>query len=297
MQTGVNPEFPCIGITGKSGDAALGDLLRPLYTHLHTRATQILVDARMAEFLPQSQQASLAEVAQRADLLIVVGGDGTLLHSARILAKHPVPVVGINRGRLGFLADIAANEMLDSLDQILQGHYERDERFLLEANLCAADGSILSSTLALNDVVLHKWNTARLIEFELQIDERFVETQRSDGIIIATPTGSTAYALSGGGPLLAPSLGAIVLVPICPHTLSNRPIVVSDQARIQLAPCAQTHAEDMRVTCDGQNSFALHSGQQLRVCRAANPITLIHPTGHDHFQILRKKLGWGQGTH
>lgn len=293
----MSAEFSCIGITGKSGDASLGELLQPLYAHLQTRVDRILVDTRMGNFLPNTEQVALEELAERADLLIVVGGDGTLLHSARILARHRVPVVGINRGRLGFLADIAAEEMLDSLDQILQGHFERDERFLLEAMLCNPNGTVVNTTLALNDVVLHKWNTARLIEFELLIDGRFVETQRSDGIIVATPTGSTAYALSGGGPLIAPSLGAILLVPICPHTLSNRPIVVSDTAEIQLATCGKTEADNVRVTCDGQNSFALEVGQCLRVRRAENPITLIHPAGHDHFQILRRKLGWGQDKH
>lgn len=285
--------FTTIGITGKSGDAKLGDVLQPLFGHLTTKTSRILVDQRMAEFLPDAEQMTLKALAKAADLVIVVGGDGTLLHTGRVLARWDVPIVGINRGRLGFLADIASDQMHSSLDQILQGNYEEDPRFLLNASIRDADNNVIASALALNDVVFHKWNTARMIEFELRIDERFVETQRSDGIIISTPTGSTAYALSGGGPLVSPTLGAVLLVPICPHTLSNRPIVVNDTASIDIRCCGRTPSSDVRITCDGQTTLPIQDGEHLHIERSDHPVRLIHPRGHDHFQILREKLGWG----
>ncbi len=289
----VSSIFPCIGITGKRGDSTLGELLQPLHAHLQAAGIELLVDEKMADFLPDSRQMPLNQLAETANLVIVVGGDGTLLHSGRTLAPYNVPVVGINRGRLGFLADISPQEMLDSLDRILAGSYEEDPRFLLQAEIRDQDGQVLDSAHALNDVVFHKWNTARIIEFELRIDNNFVETQRSDGIIVSTPTGSTAYALSGGGPLIMPSLGAILLVPICPHTMSNRPIVVGDTSLIEIRSCGRTPTEHVCITCDGQTHLGIKEDQTLAISRASHPVRLIHPSGHDHFQILREKLGWG----
>ena len=286
--------FNHIGITGKSRDQQLGTLLERLWAHLEGRIGELTLDERLDAHLPGRATASLETLAETTDLMVVIGGDGTLLHTARILAPYDVPIVGVNRGRLGFLADISADRMLDSIDQILAGNYEEDPRFLLQTRIENGGASSDAETVALNDVVLHKWNIARMIEFETWVDGRFVYTQRSDGLIISTPTGSTAYALSGGGPLMAPDLAAIALVPICPHTLSNRPIVVSADSAIEISVCGQTDPADVRITCDGAVSLTITADQRLSVQRHSTPIKLLHPVGHDHFDVLRAKLGWGE---
>lgn len=288
--------FSRIGITGKTTDAAIASLLHPLCEHLASRGAQLTLDERLSGQMRAAACASLDDIARDSDLVIIIGGDGTLLHSARILAPNNVPVVGINRGRLGFLADIAADRMLPSIDQILDGNYCEDPRFLLLSEIVDAAGHCLDSSLALNDVVLHKWLSARMIEFELWINDSFVESQRSDGIIISTPTGSTAYALSGGGPLVYPDLNAILLVPICPHTLSNRPIMIRSDSRIMFRICEHTTSENIRITCDGQTTLEITHQQQLRITRSEHSVRLLHPAGHDHFQILRNKLNWGHRT-
>jgi NAD+ kinase len=284
--------FKHIGITGKSHDQQLASLLERLWRHLQQRG-ELTLDERLEGHLPGCRMASLDTLAATSDLVVVIGGDGTLLHTARILAPYDVPIVGVNRGRLGFLADIAADEMLGSIDQILAGNFEEDPRFLLRTRLEDSTGEMASDNLALNDVVLHKWLTARMIEFELWINGRFVESQRSDGIIISTPTGSTAYALSGGGPLVYPDLDAILLVPICPHALSNRPIMVSGSSTIELRLCGRTTANDVRVTCDGQTTLEMAADSRLLISKAEHPARLLHPAGHDHFKVLRNKLDWG----
>ncbi|MCA1805361.1 MAG: NAD(+) kinase, partial [Xanthomonadaceae bacterium] len=231
------------------------------------------------------------ELAARCDLAIAVGGDGTLLNAARSLADAGVPLLGINRGRLGFLADILPADMTSSLDRVLAGHYQEEERTLLHAEVLR-NGECLHQSDALNDVVIHKYDIARMIELETHIDGRFLNTQRSDGLVMATPTGSTAYALSGGGPILHPTLSAIVLVPICPHTLTNRPIVINDHATIEVILHGGSTTE-AQVTCDGQVKFPLDCGDRVRVCRKDKTIRLLHPPGHDHYEVLREKLRWG----
>ncbi len=217
-------------------------------------------------------------------------GDGTLLGAARSMAATGVPLLGINLGRLGFLVDISPDDMLQTLDQVLAGEYEQEKRFLLEARI-GADSSA-APTLAINDVVLHKWNTPRMVEFDTYVDGKLVNTQRSDGLIISTPTGSTAYALSVGGPLMLPSLDALLLAPICPHTLSNRPIVVDADSRIEVLLCLKD-AGFARISCDGQADLEMKPGERLFVRKYPHAFTLLHPKGHDHYKILRAKLGWG----
>ncbi len=292
----MRPLFSRIGITGKTTDTEIGSLLRPLFDHLAPRVKQLILDERLSEYLPNQTTASLKSIAGNSDLVVIIGGDGTLLHSARILAPYDVPVVGINRGRLGFLADIASDRMLESLDQILDGEYSEDPRFLLHSEIINAEGDCLDSSLALNDVVMHKWLSARMIEFEIWINDSFVESQRSDGIIVSTPTGSTAYALSGGGPLVYPDLNAILLVPICPHTLSNRPIMLRSDSTIRFRICERTAYENVRITCDGQTTLEISHQDQLVISRSEHNVRLLHPAGHDHFQILRNKLNWGHRT-
>ena len=211
--------------------------------------------------------------------------------------------MGINLGRLGFLADVSPDQIEGCLDRILDGAYAEEARCLLSTRLVTgvdangagatqADARNHPPLLALNDVVVHKWNTPRVIEFETYINGSFVNAQRSDGIIISTPTGSTAYALSGGGPLVHPSLDVIVLVSICPHTLSNRPLVVPGDSRIEIriAGFDQGH---VHITCDGQTNLAPEPQARVQVRKAPRPARLLHPQGHDHYAILRAKLGWG----
>ncbi|MEW7976840.1 MAG: NAD(+) kinase [Candidatus Sedimenticola endophacoides] len=280
--------FTTIGLIGKQGEPSPGTALERISRFLRSQGVCVLIEANTATRSPDLEipPASLDELGTRCDLIIVVGGDGTLLHAARALCDHNVPLVGINLGRLGFLADISQQRMLDTLGQILSGNYQEEERFLLG---CEINGELHT---AFNDVVIHKWNIARMIEFETYIDGSFVNAQRSDGMIVSTPTGSTAYALSGGGPLLHPGLNAIILVPICPHTLSNRPIVVGGDSEIELVVCGHTTIDEVRITCDGQECLRPR-GERIRIRKHQSKVRLIHPRHHDHYDILRAKLGWG----
>lgn len=282
--------FQRIGLIAKPDDSIrLRETLALLYGALRARGLAVAADTHAADLLQLASCASLENLGNACDLAIVVGGDGTLLSAARRLADHGIPLLGINLGRLGFLVDVSPNDMLDTLDAVLAGQYEEDQRFLLAAQIGGR-----TPVLAFNDVVLHKWNIARMIEFETWVDGHFVDTQRSDGLIVSTPTGSTAYALSGGGPLLEPSLDAIAMVPICPHTLSNRPIVVHGDSEIAVAVCGSTDPDNVRVTCDGQADLTLGPGERLVIRKHPNPVRLLHPVGHDHFNLLRAKLGWGE---
>jgi NAD+ kinase len=280
-------KFQHIGVIAKPHDPRLKKTLQLLCRFLISKQLSVYTDRNSARVLGTDPSTS-EEMAKNCELVIVVGGDGSLLRATREMIQHDIPLVGVNLGRLGFLVDISPDEMEESLSYILRGEYVEDRRFLLEANI-GGDRQLL----ALNDVVLHKWNIARMIEFETSINGQFIDSQRSDGIIISTPTGSTAYALSGGGPLLEPSLNAIVLVPICPHRLSNRPIVVHGNSEITIDTCGRTDSAHVRVTCDGQASEQLNPGDKLVIRKYPKSIRLFHPQNHDHFNLLRAKLGWG----
>jgi NAD+ kinase len=234
-----------------------------------------------------------ADLARDADLIVAIGGDGTMLHAARMAAMADVPVLGINRGRLGFLADVGPEQMVQSLDDALGGRCQAERRMLLAAQILA-DGRPIEA-LALNDVVVAKRETGRMVDVRTWVNGAYVNTHVGDGFIIATPTGSTAYALSCGGPIVHPSLDAVVLVPVCPHTLSDRPIVVpaGTVVEIELADRFESRAQ---VVCDGIVLCDLDPGVRLRVERARVSATLLHPPGHDYYRILRSKLHWGRGT-
>jgi len=267
----------------------LQETLARAIAFLDKRQVAVSLATHTARILDRPNGIELEQLGQQCDLAIVVGGDGTLLHSARELVSSGIPLLGINLGRLGFLVDISPERMCDMLGAILDGEYEQEERMLLRCNVGKQPFQ-----LALNDVVVHKWNIARMIEFETWVNEGFIDAQRSDGLIISTPTGSTAYALSGGGPLLSPGLNAIALVPICPHTLSNRPIVVHGRSDIRISVSGKTDPAHVRVTCDGQESLTVAPGEDIHIRCHDRPLHLLHPSGHDHFQILRAKLGWGE---
>jgi NAD+ kinase len=229
-------------------------------------------------------------IGARADLVVVQGGDGSMLNAARNLAAHHVPLVGVNQGRLGFMTDIASPNMLDAMAGILAGRFTIEERTMLAAEV-HRDGVVTLATLALNDAVVNKGSVGRLIEFVVNIDGEFVYDLRADGLIVATPTGSTAYALSSDGPILQPSVPGFALVPICPHTLSNRPIMVSDRTVIEIS---LKRSIDARLHFDGQLQCDLQEGDRVLVRRAEHTVKFVHPPGYSYFAMLRQKLHWSE---
>lgn len=290
-------QFQVAGIVGKQHqDPQLAATIARLAAHLQRCGVAMRCDPQAAAALAAQGDGTpaalagetlpLGELGAACDLIIVVGGDGTLLHAARELAPANVPLLGINLGRLGFLVDISPDHLEERLDQILAGEYHADTRAMLDVTTDGIEGR------AVNDIVVHKWNSVRMIELETYIDGQFVNAQRSDGVIVSTPTGSTAYALSGGGPLVHPGLDALLIVPICPHTLSNRPIVVGGDSEIELRIRDYEH-ELVRLTCDGQINLPLAEGQAIHIRRGRHRLRLLHPRGYDHYSILRAKLGWG----
>lgn len=286
--------FQNIGVIGKQNAPTIIETIRSLVGFLLEQNRKVVVNDHASHGLDgmQVQVADNHTIGQQCDLAVVVGGDGTILNAARILCDYGIPIVGVNQGRLGFLADVAPDQLLTRMSEILlQGRYLMEERFLLHASV-VRDGESIAESNALNDVILSKWNMARMIEFDTYINNQFVNSQRSDGLIVSTPTGSTAYALSGGGPLLHPTLDAVVMVPICPHTLSNRPIVVNGESRITLVinDCYYDHAQ---LACDGQISISVQEHDHILIRKKEKPIRLIHPSNHDHFEMLRAKLRWG----
>lgn len=305
--------FQTVGIVGKQEpDPRVQATLLRLLAHLDARGRDYLLENATAEWLDHGdghdrarraagQGLTLPKLAEHSDIVVVIGGDGTLLHAAREIAPTGTPIVGINLGRLGFLVDLSPDCIETRLENILQGQFDDEYRSLLQTEVVPSasgadtppqDAQPVHSGQALNDVVIAKWDSVRMIEFETYIDGQFVNAQRSDGLIVATPTGSTAYALSGGGPLVHPSLDALLLVPICPHTLSNRPLVVGGGSEIEIRLCHR-HSETARLTCDGQVAFSLANTHSVRISRGPTPVRLLHPRGHDHFRLLRAKLGWG----
>lgn len=267
--------------------------MRALAAHLAGRRIDTIAAAGL---LPDTQVRAVeeTELARHADLIIAVGGDGTMLYAAGLARDYEVPLLGVNRGRLGFLADVTPHEMINSLDQVLAGEYSRETRLMLDARIVPGNGPA-NVAVALNDVVLQRRETGRMVDFETRIADRYVNTHAGDGLIVATPTGSTAYALSCGGPIIEPALDAVVLVPICPHTLSDRPIVVPARYPIEVRLLAE---EDVRaeVTIDGHTLGDLKADDRLVISEAENRITLIHPPGYDYFEILRSKLHWGRDS-
>lgn len=285
-------QFSTIGIFSKPEATTVGKSLHTLYQFLQDKALTVLASAPTANILnlPVSPDES---IAQQADLAIVVGGDGTLLQAGRLLAAHDIPIVGINLGRVGFLVDVLPEDMTQQLSLILEGRFIEEQRGLLEAQAYRGE-QLLGRGRALNDVVLHSRNAVRMIEFTTFIDGNFVIKQRADGLVVATATGSTAYALSSGGPILHPALDANVLVPICPHTLSNRPIVINSQSQIEISLCnTREHHVDSRVSFDGHNDIELVSGDRITIQAGQKKMRLLHPESYDYYHILRSKLHWG----
>lgn len=286
--------FNTIGLIGKYDAPNMGGTLQELIDLLKRRSLRILLDEATGRQLGDHdlETASRDRIGQECDLAIVVGGDGSLLNAARSLSQYDVPLLGVNLGRLGFLVDVSPAEMAETIEQVLNGQYNEEQRFLL-ATTVERQGEHLSENDAFNDVSIHKSHVARMIELEAYIDNAFVATLRADGLIVSSPTGSTAYALSAGGPIIHPSLNAIVIVPVCPHTLSNRPLVINGDCEVEIV-VKDAGQSEVLVTCDGQISLGLGRGDRLTIRKKPHPITLIHPLSHDYYDILRKKLHWGE---
>jgi NAD+ kinase len=290
--------FPvrCCALVGRFADPRIAESVSALLPHLASRGVRVLVneDATLAAGVGGVVRVAERELGERADLIIAIGGDGTLLYAARLAARHAVPLLGVNRGRLGFLTDVMPQDMLPSVDAALAGELHEDQRPLLTAQLHSAAGQ-LAQGFALNDVVMQKRETGRTLDFETRLNGHYVNTHTGDGIIVASATGSTAYALSCGGPIIEPHLEALVIAPICAHTLSDRPIVVSARSVIEVALLERPDTQ-AQVTCDGAVLGALTPGGRLEVRTALERITLLHPPGHDYYKLLRSKLHWGRGS-
>ena len=285
--------YKTVGLIGKSAHEGTHQSLDTVIEYLRDRQCKILIEEHIAaEFdQPDLLASSLVEIGRKADLAIVVGGDGNMIGAARVLARFDVAVVGVNRGKLGFLTDISPDEIQPQLDLLFAGESILEQRFLLEVDVFRHE-MLKSSSSAVKEVVLHHGKVAHMMEFEVYIDEHFVFSQRSDGLIIATPTGSTAYSLSGGGPILMPKLDALTLVPMFPHTLSSRPIVVDANSTVTMR-VSKVNSDNLQVSCDSHIVLPVMPGDEIRIRKNPDKLSLLHPKGYSYFTVLRNKLGWG----
>jgi len=287
--------FQTCALIGHFAEARIAESAAAVLAALARRAVAVLVPAdEPGSFGSAARVVPRAELASQADFMIAVGGDGTLLEAARLVAGREVPLLGINRGRLGFLTDVLPQDVAAGIDAVLDGHCASDARRLLEARLHRGEHGV-ARLLAMNDVVLLRRETGRMLDFQTRVDGRYLNSHRGDGIVIATATGSTAYALSCGGPIVDPRLDVLVMAPICPHTLSDRPIVVPGDAVIEIRSLDRGSGL-AEVTCDGARLGDLQPGDRLEVSAAGGSITLLHPPGYDYFRLLRSKLRWGRGA-
>jgi NAD+ kinase len=279
-----------VGIICKTGIPEPPEMLKDLLPRLRQKGYEAHVDNETASILnmegsPRSQIPSLA------DIIVVLGGDGTMLSVARLVGEKGIPILGVNVGGLGFLTAVQKDELHEVLDKVLAGECPVEERIMLTA--CVFRHSeCIAENLVVNDVVVNKGALARIIDLETYIDHNFVATFKADGLIVSTPTGSTAYALSAGGPILYPTLNSVVLAPICPHTLTNRPIVLPDNVVVDIVLRSQN--EDVFLTIDGQVGFSLRQGDTVEVKKSEFKTKLFIPCERDYFQILREKLKWGE---
>ncbi|NQY64549.1 MAG: NAD(+) kinase [Alteromonadaceae bacterium] len=285
--------YKTIGLIGKPNHQGASATIKVLHDYLHSNNYKVLIEQTVAQSLTFDgiNINSLTEIGEQADLAIVVGGDGYMLGAARVLACYNIGVIGVNRGNLGFLTDLDPNTLLEPLEAILKGKSRSEQRFLIEAEVYR-HGKLKSSNSAVNEAVLHAGKVANMIEFEVYIDGSFMFSQRSDGLIISTPTGSTAYSMSAGGPILTPNLNALSLVPMFPHTLTSRPIVVDGNSEIKLVLANENH-ENLQVSCDGHVILSVMPGDEVIIKKSKFTLRLVHPLDHDYFNVLRSKLSWG----
>ena len=285
----VRPSFGRVALIGKLRSAEIAESLRELRAMLEQRGCEVLIERETASDLGL-RGVDYVAIGAEAKLAIVVGGDGTMLAAARNLVRYHVPLVGVNQGRVGFMTDIGHDDMRSGIGAILDGKYTLEERALLEAEIKRNNKSVLQ-TIALNEAVVGKGSQGRLIEFNLLIDGEFVYSLRADGVIVATPTGSTAYAMSAQGPILHPAVPAFALVPLNPHTLSARPVSVSDRMMIEIV---LVRALDARAHFDGFALADMQQGDRLLLKRSADAVRFVHPPGYSYFATLREKLRWSE---
>ena len=289
----LSSQFRKIALLGRHSDPRVAEVMTLLAEYLTKAGVEVFAAEDMLLELPV-RRAPEAKLAEHVELLIAIGGDGTMLYAGSLAHAGDVPLLGINRGRLGFLADVLPDEMLDSIAHVLAGNYLRESRLILDARLKKSDGEVVTAT-AVNDVVLQRRETGRMLDFETRVAGSFVNSHSGDGLIVSTPTGSTAYSLSCGGPIIEPQLDAVVVVPICPHTLSDRPIVIpaSQPIEVRLLEREDTKAE---INVDGHSIAEIEPADRLIISAASTRITLVHPPGYDYFSILRTKLFWGRDS-
>lgn len=285
--------YKTIGLIGKPNHDGASATIKTLHDYLLANGYQVIIEFSVAQSLDIKTMTTgtLTDIGEQADIAIVVGGDGYMLGAARVLACFDIGVIGVNRGNLGFLTDLSPTDIIEPLQQILAGKSRSEQRFIIEAEVYR-HGKLKSSNSAVNEAVLHAGKVASMIEFEVYIDGVFMFSQRSDGLIIATPTGSTAYSMSAGGPILTPNLNALSLVPMFPHTLTSRPIVVDGNSEIKLI-LANDNQDSLQVSCDGHVILTVMPGDEVIIKKSECSIRLIHPLDHDYFNVLRNKLSWG----
>lgn len=280
--------FKTIGIIVRQQSSGHKDEIRIIFEDLRTYGELLIHYLDDDISLQEYPSASIEQIGEKAGLVVSVGGDGTLLTTTRLLVDYQIPLVGINLGRLGFLADVTMLELKQHLSEIFEGNYSIEKRFLLQGEVELHDGET-NTYIALNDIILHSHESVSMIEFEVFSDGKLINRQRADGLIVSTPTGSTAYSLSGGGPIMHPSLQAISLVPICPHTLSHRPIVLPADRQIDIH---LSHNMAAQVSFDGVTRAIINDQDKIHIQRYHKEVTLLHPAGYNYFHILRAKLNW-----
>lgn len=285
-------DFKCIGLWGRFHDPKVAEPAAQITSHLARRGLSIVAPADRGSALEGVVGVDAARFSSEVDLVVAIGGDGNLLRAARSVAGHGIPLVGVNRGRLGFLTDITPELMIDALDRILAGDFLAEQRLLLSAKIRGSDAEPM---VALNDVVLQRGDSGRILDFQTSVDGSYVNTHGGDGLIVATPTGSTAYALSCNGPIMRPDVDALVMVPICPHTLSDRPLVVPGSSVVTIETASGQEGNAL-IRCDGEELGPLEPGEVLEIRAASESVTLLHPTDYSYYELLRSKLNWGRTT-
>lgn len=284
--------FKTVGLIGKPHHKETQATLKKLFQWLRKHKVPTLLEQRVAQETKIKAEAyDINELAQHIDLAIVIGGDGNMLGAARVLSRYNVGVLGINRGNLGFLTDVLPDDFERPLKEILQGNFKREKRFLLETNI-SHHGQLKSTSAAMNETVIHAGKVAHMMEFEVYIDDEFMYSQRADGLIVSTPTGSTAYALSAGGTIVSPTMNAIMLIPMFPHTLAARPILIDGHSTVKVITAPDPHSQQ-QVSCDGQIDLPIVSGDEITISQSPHQLQLIHPENYQYFEALRSKLGWG----
>lgn len=281
-----------VGIVSKPKKTEIRDIVPPLIRWLHERDIVAFIDKETGAIVESKERClTRNEMPSQVDLLIVLGGDGTLLATARALNRKPVPILAVNLGGLGFLTEITLDQLYPTLETVVAGTHQTDHRVQIEGELIRAD-EILAPFLALNDVVLNKGAIARIFDFEVRVNGALVSTYKSDGLIVSTPTGSTAYSLAAGGPIVTPSVEAFLVTPICAHTLTHRPLVLPNTAKIEVT--VKSLREIAYLTVDGQVGLATHSEDMVRIRKADSFVELVRPLNTSYFEILQKKLKWGE---